>query len=176
MKKASIELSVNFIVVMIISIVLLGIGIKLMADFVNKAHSMEIQVSEQNKEQMRKLLYDGSLVSSYPSSVTLNRGEYADFGIGIYNKLGSDQTFSISVDRNDLSSADSPTLNYRAGRPIPIKNNELYTDIGIRITVQKNTPSKTTYIYNVYVCNETHCQQYSDYRYGDLQKLYINVN
>jgi hypothetical protein len=176
MKKASIELSVNFIVVMIISVVLLGIGIKLMADFVNKAHNMEIKVSEYNKEQMRKLLYDGSLVSSYPSSVTLNRGEYTDFGIGIYNQLGSDQTFSISIDRVDISSGDNPTLDYRRGRPIPIKNNELYTDIGIRITAPKNSPPKTTYIYNVYVCNSTSCGKEFPYRYGDLQKLYINVN
>ena len=176
MKKASIELSVNFIVVMIISIVLLGIGVKLMADFINKAHNMEIQVSEQNKEQMRKILYDGSLVSSYPSSVTLNRGEYADFGIGIYNKLGSDQTFSISIDKVAPESGPEPTLDYRRGRPIPIKNNELYTDIGIRITVPKSTPPKTTYIYNVYVCNSTSCGKEFPYLYGDLQKLYLNVN
>jgi hypothetical protein len=172
MKRASIELSVNFIVVMIISVVLLGIGIKLMATFVIKAEEFKGQVSDRNQEQLQKMLYKGQQVTAYPTNVNLGRGKYYDFGIGISNELGIQQNFYIKSETVSVLEGGQPTTLYKQGPYNLSPNKQTYA--GIRVTIPKNASSGTNII-NVYVCNGTTCCKDCEGRYGELQKIYINV-
>jgi len=173
-KKASMELSVNFLVVMIICIVLLGIGIKLITTFVGGAEKMRKDVDSVQKAELIKAMNDGALVAVYPIKLTVNRGSNADFSLGIANELGRNESFSLYVLKVSSNSGIPPTPLY-VTKAIPINNNEQYFT-PIRIPVPKEA-SHGTYIFNVYVCHSlARCINGSDDSYGDLQKLYVNVN
>jgi len=180
MRRASFQLSINFIVVMIICMVLFGIGLGLINRFVNKAEELKEQVDKNLRDELQRIMSSGSLVAAYPRSITLSRGGSADFGIGIGNELGRNENFTINVrddDNNPIS--DSIEKLYLRG-PHYIKNNEqIFRRLRIRIP---KTASHGTYIFNVYVCyNITDpsllCEgnNYESYGYGELQKLHVNV-
>ena len=177
MRKASIQLSVNFLVVMIICLVLLGIGFKLISDFVKTGENLEKGMSDYKKSQLQRILSSGALVASYPRTITISRGDTADFSLGISNELGKDESFVIKVEEypnNPVTPEPIKTLYFPG--PYPIKNNEQTFTI-IRIMTPKNT-FHGTYIFDVYVCNTTipgECSRYYTHRYGEIQKLQVDV-
>jgi hypothetical protein len=173
MKKASIQLSVNFLVVMIICIALLGIGIKLMSTFISGAEKMRKDVDEYQKDQLIKTMNDGSLVAAFPVKHTINRGANADFALGIANELGEEKTFSIFM-KQASTNEGSPVQMLYVRASFTVKNNEQFFT-PIRIIIPKDAVSGT-YIFNVYVCKGEGCIDGSPEQYGDLQKLYVNVN
>jgi hypothetical protein len=173
MSKASIQLSINFLVVMIICIVLLGIGIKLMSTFISGAEKMQKEVDNYHKEQLRKAMNEGAMVAAFPVKLTINRGDNADFSIGIANELGQEQVFSLFMNQTSINTGSPPKILYLRSS-FTIKNNEQYFT-PVRIIIPKDA-THGTYIFNVYVCKGETCIDSSPDRYGDLQKLYVNVN
>jgi cytochrome bd-type quinol oxidase subunit 1 len=53
-KKASFQVSVNFLVIMIICIALLGIGISLIKTFVQTGKTYDARLNKYHEEQLRK--------------------------------------------------------------------------------------------------------------------------
>ena len=174
-KKASIQLSVNFLVVMIICIVLLGIGIKLISDFSTGATTAKENVDEYHKRMLSKELTRGSLVASYPNSVTVRRGKYSDFGVGVSNELGETKNFSIFVEEDSYNPLNTEEIKllYLPG-PKTIKNN-MQDFFNVRIIVPKET-QRGSYIFNAYVCKTDDCEYRTDLTsYGTMQKLQVDV-
>ncbi|MBN2053248.1 hypothetical protein JW756_07120 [Candidatus Woesearchaeota archaeon] len=176
MKKASMELSVNFLVVIIISLILLGIGIFLVNKFLILSTKLPSAVSEQQKTMLRQALSEGALVAAYPSILTVSRGSSADFGIGINNELDQRNTFSIYLSDQNCN----PAMPIEFGKlylpgPHDIKNNA-YDYIPIRINVPKKA-TKGTCMFMVYVCKTETCDENPtpEVRYGDVQTLQVNV-
>jgi hypothetical protein len=177
-KKASMELSVNFLVVMIICLALLGIGIFLMTSFIGISTKLPKSVDAQQKAMLEQALNEGALVAAFPSIATVDRGSPADFGIGISNELGQKNSFSISVGDGKCNPT-MPVLEdfkklYIAG-PYSIEN-KAYRDVPVRIIVPRSA-QKGTCVFTVYVCKTDSCSESSPIadRYGDLQTLQVNV-
>ncbi|MBU1199628.1 MAG: hypothetical protein KKF46_03125 [Nanoarchaeota archaeon] len=175
-KKASFQLSVNFIVVMIICIMLLGIGIGLMKKFIDVGGGLEKEVSEEHKRSLMNALEGGALVSVYPARYPLNRGDDAKFSVGINNELGRTSDFSIYIlpHPNNPSGAEPPKVLYIQDS-MTLKNNQQDYQI-IKIKIPKSA-SPGTHIFTLYACNATICGADPNIynHYGSLQKLYVNV-
>jgi hypothetical protein len=175
MRKGSIELSVNFLVVIIISIVLLGIGIALMTKFIKGSDVLRNNVGVQEQEMLKETLSAGSRVALVPSIRTVERGGYADFDLGISNELGQEQSFVVRLEVDRPQSTIKTNL-YDPG-PHVIKNNE-QDFVPIRLKIPKET-THGTYIFYLYVCNTTIIADCyigcPDCMYGLMQKPQINV-
>ncbi len=174
-RKASIQLSINFLVVLIICIVLMGIGIKLIADLVDKGKQIEENVNKYHEERLRRILDQGAQVATYPDTKTVNRGDEPIFTLGISNELGFQTSFFVLVEKDayTVPTGGQPELLYLQNIGFPLKNNEQkFTSIKIIIPNDADTGS---HIFNAYVCNGTACSSTSKYRYGQLQKIYVNV-
>jgi len=175
-KKASFELSVNFLVVLIICIVLLGIGIKLITTLLGGVDNEQGRMNQYMEERLMEVLDDGALVAAYPDRDSVSKGEAAKFGLGIRNELGTDQYFMFEVVRDETNSpACAPKISSMP-KEFLIKNNAKQFQL-IAITIpkdcQRGSPSSPQ-IFNIYVCNTTvTCYKESPDRYGDLQKVYV---
>ena len=179
LKKASIEVGVNFLVVTIICIALLGIGIFLMSKFVILGQEQLGKVDEANQERLIKLLSTGR-IAVIPSIGYINRGETAKFYLGISNELGYDSDFSIYVMPRIIppSANDYDIKMQYVLSATNIKNN-MKSFMLIGITIPNNEP-KGTYVFNIYVCKLSSCYPYlitdpDTDKYGELQQVQVNV-
>ena len=150
LKKASIEVGVNFLVVTIICLALLGIGIFLMSKFVIISQEQLGDVDDANQQRLIKLLSTGR-VAVIPSVAYINRGETAKFSLGLSNEIGYDSYFAIYVMQRSVPPTITvePKVQYTR-EATNIKNN-MNSFMLIGITIPKADP-KGTYIYNIYVC------------------------
>jgi hypothetical protein len=192
MKKGAIELSVNFIIVAVISIMLLGMGVMLMVKGNNAMANEWDKVKSFHASQIRDAMSrSGELVMAYPNTLTIDKSENPLVTVGINNDLGQDQQFYVIAiwpggqpcvgDNSDIGKIC--LLTSGAGTPSKkIKN----TEVGyqpIKIMTDKAT-SKKSYIINVCVfksdpgvnddCPPT-IQMQKDELYGDMQKIIVNV-
>lgn len=105
-KKAAIELSINMLVVIIISLVILGSGVALLYKFMGQAGKMEEQLDQRTKDELRRLLIDqGRQVAISLRTATIQRGESQVFGLGILNSGGVGDQFQMEI---ELASALDP--------------------------------------------------------------------
>jgi hypothetical protein len=177
-KKASFELSMNFIVIIIISLVLMGIGIKLISMIWGKSTTTVGEMDKYMSDKLASVLDDGSLVASYPSRVTANRKKMVQLGVGVRNELGSEgpTDFTISVEWDDRNSpscdeADEMEILY-SKQPFPINNNEKQFKL-IGLTMP-GVCTKGTHIFNIYACTGSdECFRESPDRYGEIQKIFV---
>lgn len=176
--KKGIELSLNFIVVLIISLVVFGFGISFISNLSSKASDLqELTISELD-DRIGDLICEGSeRVCVGIDRKTIKKTSFDLFGIKIINILDS-QNFDITVTRPTPSGytrnkaeiqsdglISNPPLN--RGRTINIEKNEEKT-IGIGIQVPGNA-QPGTYIFNVEI-------KTSDGKlYSPIQKLYVDV-
>src|SRR4030043_2252804 len=143
-KRASFELSVNFLVTLIICIVLLGIGIRLISTLLENQNRWLYIIDEEMREKLMEAIDDGALVTAYPDRDTVSRGELAKFGLGIRNELGTDQHFMFAVVRDADNSPPCTPKIIRTPNEFLIKNNaQDYKLIAIEIPkdCQRGTPS-----------------------------------
>lgn len=180
MRRASFQLSVNFLVILIICLVLLGIGIRLINMFISSSEKMKYEVDEHHKRELERIMLSrGGVVATYPTTATVNRGDHADFALAISNEKGFDNNFSVNINKiNFVPDGMSKVLWLRG--PYFIKNNEQHFTT-IRIIINKNA-SNGTHIFNVYVYNTTKYNALGEVvfiqpisREGTIQKLHVNV-
>lgn len=174
------EVGVNFLVVTIICIMLLGIGIMLMNKFIKIGQDQLKSVNEANQKELIRLMStgEGTQVALIPSIAYINKGERAIFSLGINNELGSESSFSIAVEPRDIYAVPPDTSILYSADTLTIKNN-MNGFLPIVIRMPKNT-AKGSYIFNVYVCKIWYCNSgmymsSDDYKYGEMQHIQINV-
>ncbi len=96
-KKGAIELSVNMLVVIIISLIVLAGGITLLYKFLAGAEGLKADLDSQTEEQIqRMLLQDGKIVALPINKAILPRGEQKTFGLGVMN-IGKTETFNVFI-------------------------------------------------------------------------------
>jgi len=181
MNKKAFELSANFVVILILSIVVFVIGIYMVNRFFDFAQKEKLTWDEMTKQEIDAALDSGERVAIPRYQKTLTNGEFASFGVGILNVLqGGVRNFSVNVDFVLCDPATScgnpnqwiktvydedPPINFT----IPIKNNEK-KEFLVGFDVQGAL--KGTYIFNVKI-------EYDDAgawkAYDTLHKLYIQV-
>ena len=178
--KKSVELSLNFIVILIISIIIFGFGVKFISDLSSQAVEItDIAISELD-ERIGDVICEGSDRVCIPTDrLTIKRKEFDVFGLKILNVLDS-QNFDISVspveeygkimaikkDGTKIQS-DIPLLVEPSFRSVYIKQNE-EAKKAIGVQVPANAVSGT-YIFNIEI------QTADGEQYSTIQKLYVEV-
>ncbi|HLC46950.1 MAG TPA: hypothetical protein VJI75_04395 [Candidatus Nanoarchaeia archaeon] len=151
--KKGIELSVNFLVMLLLAIVVFGMGIYLAMTFFGQGDKTIADYYDQFDQQVGELACPGTeTVCLSRKSATVRRGEMDNFALTVKNVLGAEKDFKITAvddvfvnaqgeidylppDYSPLELYDMPE-----GRIITLKNREKNT-IGIGVQVPDNAES-----------------------------------
>ena len=113
-KKGALELSVNILVVVIISIVVLAGGISLLYKLIIGATDLGDTLDKQTQEEIERLLVDqGKQVVLPFNSATIERDDNHVFGLGVLN-IAESQEFQVVVS---------------LAKAVDLNNNEITSDI-----------------------------------------------
>lgn len=182
--KKGIELSMNFLVILIISLVIFGFGIYFISQLSSQATGLaDITLGELDKK-IGDLICEGSVrVCIGIERQVIKKGKLGVFGLKILN-LDDSQEFEVSVTPSNPVGYDSnskailitgnfkglsivPSIYTNPGRAVLIDKNEEET-MGIGIEVPKQAPPGT-YIFNVNIKDS------SGNDYSKTQKIYVEV-
>ena len=164
-KKAAISLSVEFLVVIIIAMVTLGLSTMLFSDVFRKVQETDIELKQQYKEEIWRLLDSGGLVVAPLTTQTVPRGEVAKFGVGVRNILDT-QEFTIVVLSQDVGGCKASDEWLRIARPTRTIEANTQDIFVIGVELLKNIKA-CTYVFDVKITDQ------SGNVYGTLQKLYV---
>ncbi|MCF7860701.1 hypothetical protein K9M79_00525 [Candidatus Woesearchaeota archaeon] len=175
MNKKGLELSINFIVILVISIAIFGMGIYFVSTIFIGSSDVIKTISQQEETQLEKRLMTGREKVVIPiETKTMKRGEAVVFGIGIFNNMGSTKTFSVDVTpgpmyKEDRSIELTPTPGVVTENPVDqiVKNNE-YKIARLTVRAPPNT-DKGRYQINIQVKDDTGAD------YDTIRLIYINV-
>ena len=182
MNKKAFELSINFIVILIISIVIFGFGIKFVSNLMQGVNDLNKLTNSNFEANMERILCDSSektCVGISRKEIRPNKPEF--FTVGILN-TGDESEFYIDVEAgkayDKYDNEISNPLSWLLENKLTINSNE-QEKIGIAVQVPGGT-DKGTYVLNVYVCKGdglSSCDKDSpgNIRYGTTQKLYVAV-
>ncbi len=184
--KKGLELSVNFLVILIIAIVVFGFGLAFVSKFFAGAKEMKAQLDSETQKRIEYLLNTGEQLVMPVNTKTIQSGKNAVFGIGILNILGNKTTFMINLrctlmlDKNDNAKPDSELTKYCKGVEMSrgwlfsdsvietVENNEQKI-IPILISVPQGTPS------GKYVFTVTVTYGENNIQYDVPRKIYVIV-
>ncbi len=163
-KQASIELSINMIVKLIIAVVVFSMGMLIVKQIFFKADVDEISpaLSKEVEYQIKALINTGERITIYPEQLSISKDDSAVFGLGILNVLGgayNPAEFHISIECSGFipkggSLEACPTdpkklpSTLPAFEPLVIKNNE---DDYYSIPMRSHGIASGMYIYNVII-------------------------
>ena len=175
LNKKSIELSLNFIIILILSIIIFGLGVRFISKLSSQAIELQEVTTSELDERIGNLVCEGSdRVCVGIDRKTIRRTKFDVFGLKIINILES-QNFDIIVTRPTPSGytktkqpieSDSLIWNPKT-RSVFIEKNE-EKNLGIGIQVPANAVSGT-YIFDVKI------QTQDGKPYSATQKLYVDV-
>ena len=179
MNKKAIELSVNFLVIIVLSLVMLSLGVILINKFFEAAEDIKTDLDSQTEAGIQSLLEQGKMVAVPINRKTIIRGEHDIFGLGILNIKDSGD-FKVVVRASDGFEPESnnyasiSTDNF-AGWPLYFTeefnlDRDQRRSIGIAIIVDK-TALRGTYIFDVEV---SYCTPYC-VPYDTLKKIFVQV-
>jgi len=179
-KKGAIELSMSTLVIVIISLVVLGLGVKLLYSFVSSGEQLKGQLDEQTEAELQRLLVDqGKQVALPLHQATLAGGESHVFGIGILNIGGVGDSFKLQVDLSQMIDPQQvPITTSNSQRQYILSwliyNNE---DMVIKESEHRSEPilvnipndaAKGIYIFDAKILAQNNL-------YGNVQKFYVTV-
>ena len=193
--RKAVELSVTFIVVLIISLVVFIGGLSLGYKFMHKATEMKADLDRETEAEIERLLTEGTDRVAIPiSKKTIKRDQSDVFGLGILN-IESGPFFSVKIefdsayktaDKSEISAEksfiDGAWIFGELG-PYNINNNE-HKSIPILVKVNGALNSggdpteKGIYIFNVEVCqgvDETSSSCTGSNLYSPVLKFYVQV-
>ena len=174
--KKGIELSLNFFVILILSLVLFGLGVTFMSKLFTEAQDIASLTAEDIDDKVGSLVCEGSdIVCVGEDKKKAKRTGYGIFGVKILNIMDS-QEFEVTIsrpipsgftaDNKDIAS-DNLLINPQS-RSVYIQRNE-EQKIGIGIQVPADAVSGT-YIFNIDI------KTAGGEQYGTVQKLYAVVS
>ena len=101
-KRAAFNLTVNFLVIIIIAMVVFGFSVFIIKKFFTHAETIKMTYDERTEKEIERLLDDGSKVAIPFDKKTIPNGEFDTFGIGILNILdtGPSNNFRIDISFN----------------------------------------------------------------------------
>ena len=183
MKKKGMELSINFIVILIISIVVFGFGIKILSGIFEGATNMGVLTQEEINRHLIDIMCDSSeRICVAPTRIEARPHGSGYFTIGILNTYDDKTTFYIGVEQssNDEIQVIEEEYWLLGEDSVKINPNE-QKKLGLGILVPGGTP-KGTYVLNVYVCKgdglsfcDKELHDDPDVGYSTTQKLYVVV-
>ncbi len=184
-QKGAIELSINMMVVIILSLVIVGSGVTLLYKFIGSATDIQTDLDGQTQQEIERILIDEGRQTAMPIQTKIGEaGGNLLFGLGIRNTLDMEQTFTIQVtfDRMTTPGGTMYTIDDKEMEGIemtpsdwPLYNDQLitmqsgeYTKEGINIAIPKNAP-KGEYVF------KTKVTDIQDQPYGRTQPFTIQI-
>lgn len=177
LKKGAIELSVNFLVIIIISIVIFGFGVYFISTLSSKATDLTRMTTTELDQKIADLVCEGyDRVCIGTEKKTIAKKNFDVFGIRIFNVMPT-QDFDITVtppvdklgiryDKTPIPLTSSQLIVNPGSRSVNIGQNE-ERNIGIGVQVPPNAVPGI-YILNVEI-------KIGSNQYVPIQKLYIEV-
>ncbi|MCH8003155.1 MAG: hypothetical protein IH934_00855 [Nanoarchaeota archaeon] len=172
--KKGIEMSLNFLVTVIIAIVILVFGVRFISDLVVETTKLESLTTDQLDKKIENLLCETEKVCIGTTKKTIQKGKFDVFGIKIINIISDEEfsdEFNVNIrvsklikDNNEIidpNKLNKIKLKYRTNNFIVEKNNE--ESIGIGVEVEKDAVSGT-YILDVEIP-----------QYDEIYKIYVEV-
>ena len=97
MNKKAIELSINFIVILVIALVMFGMGLTLFRKFFVEADVIKQNLDDQTKKEIQQIMMSSAeQVIVYPSQLTIRRGKSDVLGVGVLNINENTTSFGIT--------------------------------------------------------------------------------
>jgi len=182
-KTGGFELSINFFVVIILSIVIISFGMFIFSKMFDKGMEFQEQMDQANKERIDALLDTGEPVTVPRNVKGIEAGDDFTFHMGVSNELSNDLIFQVMiVEDEDPTSLNFPLANiiYNKQQITLAPGERSYKPFKI---VVPGGLAKGTYLFNVSVCYDDANTTSSDLcgvtglddRYYEMKKLYINV-
>ncbi len=184
--KGAIELSINMMVVIILSLVIVGSGVALLYKFVGSAIDTQKDLDSQTQQEIERILIDEGRQTAMPIQTKIaSAGDNLLFGLGIRNTFDDEQTLTIEItfdrmitpdgemyldtqeESKDFIHSDPYTWFLYNTEPITLQSGE-YTKEGLSAQIPKNAP-KGEYIFKAKVMDQTNAQ------YGRTQPFTIQV-
>lgn len=180
MNKRAFELSINFIVTLILAMVILSFGIYFVKMIYEESTEMKLTLDQQTEMELERLMDSGEKVSLYPGRRTVGSGEIARFGLGILNINDAETEFKVIINPSIATKNDGTEIckgNSCSYLKDWIKttydNNEIDLTIGnnekkkILFGILPENAEPGTYVFDVKV---------NDGSYGGLKKVYVKVS
>ncbi len=175
--KGAIELSINMIVMIVISLAILAAGIVLLNNLISGAEDIQQQLDQNTQQRLNDLLVSqGQQVALPFHTATIERGENHIFGIGILNTGQVGNIFQLAVEFDkyldprgqEMALTDNPLAWARyEHRDLTIIEGE-NQKLAILISVPRNAVAGQ-YLFKAKVLlpgGET---------YGNVQRFYVKV-
>lgn len=106
--KKAFELSINFIVMVILSLAMLGVGFYFAKNIFIQTYDIGQQLDDQTKSQIESKLRDpASLVAIGINQKTIKRGDHDIFGVGVANRNKEEGYFYLEASCNFGSGKDT---------------------------------------------------------------------
>ncbi len=179
MDKKGIELSINFIVILILAIAMFTAGFFIMRGVFTSTNQMKQTLTEQQKSKLEQILANGAEpVKTIYSERVIRPGEHDAFGLGIRNDLGYKEDFYVESDfdmyidsRGNVQCDSEQNCSLQPSKGVDvianidpanpevhsIDNNERAIVGDIYVYAQKGA-EKGTYVFNIKVCQSDHGQ------------------
>jgi len=110
-KKGGLQLSINFVVILIICIVIFSSSLYIIKKFFTHAEEIRMAYDERTEMEIERLLDDGSRVAIPFDKKKIYIGEFDTFGIGILNMLGINPAeFKITIEFNKAFDKDNDVV------------------------------------------------------------------
>lgn len=153
--KKGMELSINFIVMLILAIAVFAGGLVFASKFFGHAQKVRGSLDAQTEKQIEKLLDSGSPVVLPISTKDINKNKFGTFGVGVLADYNGEYVLSVEYS-GDAFKKDKTRITADAGSwlQVPMTNQELEKNekgtFMIGVTVPKDA-ERGTYLFNVAV-------------------------
>ncbi|MBC8501403.1 MAG: hypothetical protein ISS25_04790 [Nanoarchaeota archaeon] len=137
MDRKGFQIAVNFLVVIILSLVLFGAGMVIFTKIIDKGTDFQAKITDRMQEQLNAAMDDGSVIVVQPQRVNGKRGKSVLFTVGFWNEFPNEYNFKVVVsDKDGLSGA----MNYFTD-PYPDTQPNQRQHALISIDIPKNSVS-----------------------------------
>ncbi len=186
MNKKAIQLSVNFVVVLIIAVVVFGMGLTFAYNLLGQANTMKQDLDRETQLQIEALLDEGLPVAIPLNRKTVRLGKTGIIGLGINNRLGHEEDFTITIEasaafddeKQDITPLPQDNWWVTHTQEVFVENNK-YQKIPLAFITQKTLiPSGPSTKFGLYIFDVR--VTYNDpvegtTTYGNVQKVYLEV-
>ncbi|MBW2992823.1 hypothetical protein KY345_06425 [Candidatus Woesearchaeota archaeon] len=143
--KRGIEITINFIVMLILALAVLSGSLILIRKFFISAEETKASIDSQTQSQIRSMLIGGAKVAIPINRVTAHRGDFVTFGVGILNVLNRADSDDFMIIANNCSGAIK-IGSHIPEQTAPVKNNDQKIFL-VGYKIERNVPLGT------YICN-----------------------
>jgi len=186
MNKKAMQLSMNFLVIVILSIAMLSMGVVLFRKIFTGATELKANLDKQTEQELENMLTAGERVAIPFTKKEVRAGKTIVFGLGILNIIGEESNFIVDIRCTNVVPSGScipldDIIHSLKTGPVSIKNNE-QLKIPIAIATEKTT-SKGTHILDIKVCDYLSTDPVpscdginpNEFYDGSLHKIYVKV-